>query len=98
RPHAVELRFAVPEGGLYLWCQLPGDVRAADVQQHALRESIVFLPGAPFYVDRGGAHELRLCYTSQPPEMAPRVARTLAASIEACRRRPASTPSLMPIA
>ena len=94
---AKGLRFTVPDGGLYLWCQLPGEVRAADVQESALRDSIVFLPGEPFYVDRGGTHEMRLCYTSQPPERAVQAARTLAESIETCRRRRPAESSLMPI-
>jgi DNA-binding transcriptional MocR family regulator len=65
-----KLRYAIPEGGLYLWCQLPPQVRAKDVQRHAFRDRVVFVPGEAFYVDRGGAHELRVCYSSQPPERA----------------------------
>jgi len=38
-----------------------------------------------FYVDRGGAEELRLCYTAQPAERAPRIAASLARSIGAAR-------------
>jgi len=93
-----QLRFDVPEGGLYLWCQLPADVRAQAVQQHARRESIVFVTGEPFYVDRGGSHELRLCYSGQPPERATRAAQCLARSIARAQRESAAEPALMPIA
>jgi len=78
---AAQLRFGVPDGGLYLWCQLPSTVRAKDVQREVFRDRIVFLPGEPFYVDRGGAHELRVCYTAQPPERATPAARALAKAI-----------------
>jgi 2-aminoadipate transaminase len=76
-----KLRYAIPEGGLYLWCQLPPQVRAKDVQRHAFRDRVVFVPGEAFYVDRGGAHELRVCYSSQPPERAIEAARAIAKGI-----------------
>jgi DNA-binding transcriptional MocR family regulator len=94
---AARLRFTVPDGGLYLWCQLSG-VLASDVQEQALRESIVFLTGQPFYVDRGGTQELRLCYTAQPPDRAVRAAQCLAESIKRAERRPSAESALMPIA
>jgi DNA-binding transcriptional MocR family regulator len=95
---AGQLRFAVPDGGLYLWCQLQGHVRAQAVQQHALRESIVFVTGEPFYVDRGGTRELRLCYTSQPPERAASAAQCLARSIAFAEREASVEPALVPMA
>jgi DNA-binding transcriptional MocR family regulator len=79
---AGALRFDVPEGGLYLWCQLAG-VRARDVQREAFRDRVVFVPGEAFYVDRGGAQELRVCYTAQPAERAAYAARALARSVAA---------------
>jgi DNA-binding transcriptional MocR family regulator len=93
-----QLRFAIPDGGLYLWCRLPDAVRAQAVRQETIRDGIVFVPGDPFYVDRGGAHELRLCYTAQPSERAPQAARSLARSISEVQRRGAEDPVLAPIA
>jgi len=95
---SVQLRFAVPEGGLYLWCRLPVDVRATAVRQETMRDGVVFVPGEPFYVDRGGTHELRLCYTAQPAERAAQAARSLARSISEVQRRGADEPVLLPIA
>jgi DNA-binding transcriptional MocR family regulator len=83
------LRFAVPDGGMYLWCQLESHVRARAVQEHALRESVMIVTGEPFYVDQGGASQLRLCYTSQAPASAGRVAQTLARSLAAAAREAA---------
>src|SRR3954463_3039723 len=84
---AAQLRFAVPDGGMYLWCDLPGSIRARAVQAHALRESVTILPGDPFYAGAGGDHQLRICYTSQPPGRAGQVAQTLARSVSAARDR-----------
>jgi DNA-binding transcriptional MocR family regulator len=80
---ASQLRFSVPDGGMYLWCQLPANVRARTVQDRALRESVMVLTGEPFYVDQGGDHQLRICYTSQPPGRALHAAKILARSLAA---------------
>lgn len=89
------LRFAVPDGGMYLWCQLGPRVRARVVQEHAARESVVIVTGEPFYVDQGGANQLRLCYTSQPPERAARAAQTIARSLAAAARDATEAPAAM---
>jgi DNA-binding transcriptional MocR family regulator len=80
---ASQLRFSVPDGGMYLWCQLPNGVRARSVREHALREAVMVLTGEPFYVDQGGDHQLRICYTAQPPARAVHAAKVLARSIAA---------------
>jgi DNA-binding transcriptional MocR family regulator len=79
---ADAIRFEVPEGGLYLWCQL-ARVRAREVQREAFRDGVVFVPGEAFYVDRGGTHELRVCFTAQPVDRAADAAKTLARSVAA---------------
>ncbi|HEY7291596.1 MAG TPA: PLP-dependent aminotransferase family protein [Vicinamibacterales bacterium] len=92
------VRFAVPEGGLYLWCQLPSSARAREVQREAFKDRVVFVPGDAFYVDRGGAHELRICYTAQPAERAPHAARALARAVAAVERQDAGEPTLLSMA
>jgi DNA-binding transcriptional MocR family regulator len=86
------LRFAVPAGGMYLWCQLPSRVRARAVQERAARDSVMIVTGEPFYVDQGGAHQLRICYTSQPSDRAPRAAQIIARAIVAAERDAADAP------
>jgi DNA-binding transcriptional MocR family regulator len=83
---AAQLRFSVPDGGMYLWCELPPTIRARAVQDHALRDSVMVLTGDPFYVDQGGDHQLRICYTSQPASRAVLVANALARSLAAVAR------------
>ena len=87
------LRFGVPDGGMYLWCELPPAIRARAVQDHALRESVMLLTGDPFYVDQGGDHQLRICYTSQPASRAVQIARTIARSLAAAAREGAIPPA-----
>src|SRR4051812_22204549 len=77
----AQLRFSVPDGGMYLWCELPSTIRARAVQDHALHESVMLLTGDPFYVDQGGDHQLRICYTSQPASRATAIAETITRSL-----------------
>ena len=90
---AAQLQFSVPDGGMYLWCQLPPQIHAASVQERALRESVMVLTGNPFYVDQGGDHQLRICYTSQPASRAVAVAKTLARSLAAAARDGGAAPA-----
>jgi len=90
---AAQLRFGVPDGGMYLWCELPPAIRARAVQDHALRESVMILTGDPFYVGPGGDHQLRICYTAQPASRAVPIARTLARSLAAAARDGAEPPA-----
>jgi DNA-binding transcriptional MocR family regulator len=92
---AAQLRFSVPDGGMYLWCQLPPAVPARAVQAHALRESVMVLTGDPFYVDQGGDRQLRICYTSQPASRAVQIALTLARSLAAAARQGGDPPAGM---
>ena len=92
------IRFRIPDGGLYLWCQLPDNVRAADVQRAAFADGVVFVPGDVFYVDRGGAHEMRVCFTAQPADLAPRAARSLVRALAAAAASPDREPALVSMA
>jgi DNA-binding transcriptional MocR family regulator len=83
---------------LYLWCRLPDAVRAKEVQRETFRDRVVFVPGEAFYVDRGGTHELRVCFTAQPPERASDAARALARSIAAIERRGEAEPAIAALA
>ena len=89
---AAQLRFSVPDGGMYLWCELPLAIRARAVQDRALRESVMVLTGDPFYVDQGGDHQLRICYTSQPAGRAVHIANILARSLAAAARESKDVP------
>jgi DNA-binding transcriptional MocR family regulator len=92
---AAHLRFSVPDGGMYLWCELPPTIRARAVQDRALRESVMVLTGNPFYVDQGGDHHLRICFTSQPASRAAQVATTLARSLAAVAREGREPPAIV---
>jgi DNA-binding transcriptional MocR family regulator len=81
------LRFSVPDGGLFLWCRLAGEVSARDVQERALNDSVFIVTGEPFYADGGGTRELRICFTTKPPDVAAQAARVVAASVISAMRQ-----------
>src|SRR3954471_15306355 len=93
----AQLRFSVPEGGMYLWCELPSTIRARAVQDHALHESVMLLTGDPFYVDQGGDHQLRICYTSQPAGRATAIAETITRSLAAAAGERRTAPAAVRI-
>jgi 2-aminoadipate transaminase len=59
------LRWNRPEGGLYLWCHLDGDLRTRDLLTEAVRQRVAFVPGELFHADGGGQNALRLNYCHQ---------------------------------
>jgi DNA-binding transcriptional MocR family regulator len=92
---ARHLQFDVPDGGMYLWCQLAPGVHARTVQDRALRESVMVLTGEPFYVGQGGDNQLRICYTSQPAANAVRAAQTLGRAIAGAARDARDEPAMV---
>lgn len=48
-----------PRGGIFLWCQLPDGLDAADVARRALADNIVLAPGNVFSVSQSATRFLR---------------------------------------
>jgi DNA-binding transcriptional MocR family regulator len=63
------IRFARPQGGLYLWCRLGAGLSATALHERALANGVTFVPGPAFYPDPAGDSELRLCFTSVLPSV-----------------------------
>jgi DNA-binding transcriptional MocR family regulator len=76
------LRFARPQGGLYLWCRLGGDVNARLVLEKAVARGVAFVPGDAFYPDPAGRSELRLCFSSVLPSAIDDAVKKLASSLQ----------------
>jgi len=75
------LRFTRPQGGLYLWCRLAGNVSSRAVQDRALSAGVAFVAGHAFYPDPAGESELRLCFSSVLPNAIDDAVRRLAESL-----------------
>jgi 2-aminoadipate transaminase len=57
-----------PEGGLFLWVQLPEHVDTTEFLNVALQEKVAFVPGRVFYPDEGGKNAMRLTFATASPE------------------------------
>ena len=92
---AGTLRFAQPQGGLYLWCRLSAGISSRALLERALAAGVAFVAGHAFYPDPAGDSELRVCFSSVLPAAIDDAVRRLAVSLAAggADRRP-----LVPIA
>lgn len=64
----AEVRVNQPQGGINLWCRLPGDMRSRLLLREAAQERVSFVIGEPFHVDGGGQNTMRLSYASAHDE------------------------------
>lgn len=62
------VRWAEPQGGLFLWMQLPEGLDAEALLRCAAAKGVVFVPGAPFYVKEPQRNTVRLSFTSAQGE------------------------------
>lgn len=78
-------RWTRPEGGLFVWVQLPAGLAAEGVLEDALRDKVAFVPGAPFYANEVRHDFLRLNFSNRTPEVIDdgiaRIGRALAARL-----------------
>jgi 2-aminoadipate transaminase len=52
-----------PEGGMFLWAELPEGVTALELFNLAVKDRVVFVPGDPFYVNKTGTRTMRLNFS-----------------------------------
>jgi 2-aminoadipate transaminase len=57
------VRYTRPEGGMFLWAELPGNLSSLELFEMAVEEKVVFVPGDPFYVARRGTNTMRLNFS-----------------------------------
>lgn len=63
-------KFEAPEGGLFVWVNLPEGMDANEVYQRAVKDKLVaFVPGTPFYTKPGICdNTFRLNFSAEPEE------------------------------
>ncbi|HET7725241.1 MAG TPA: PLP-dependent aminotransferase family protein [Propionibacteriaceae bacterium] len=57
-----------PEGGMFVWVRLGGDVDSATVLPHAVDRGVAFVPGWPFYANNPDRTTMRLSFVTNSPE------------------------------
>jgi 2-aminoadipate transaminase len=57
-----------PQGGMFIWVQLPKGVDSMKLLDKAIAANVAFVPGAPFFANDPQANTLRLSFVTVPPE------------------------------
>ena len=52
-----------PDGGYFLWVDLPGGVRGDELQAQAAEAEVAFVKGSDFYFSGGGEESIRLAFS-----------------------------------
>jgi len=65
--HIPDATFVKPEGGYFLWVDLPEGSDVAALAARAEERGVVFLKGTDFLIE-GGDSSLRIAYSAVPPE------------------------------
>ncbi|MBA3368136.1 MAG: PLP-dependent aminotransferase family protein [Geodermatophilaceae bacterium] len=71
-----------PDGGFYVWLQLPKGLDAKVMQPRAIAARVAYVPGVGFYADGSGQRFLRLSYCYPVPDRIREGVRRLATVIE----------------
>ena len=86
RHFPADARWTRPEGGLFVWVQLPGGLAAEGVLDDALRDHVAFVPGAPFFATDVRHDFLRLNFSNRTPDViedgVARIGRAIAKRLE----------------
>ena len=63
------VKYTRPDGGLFLWCELPDDIELTEFVQKALSEKVAVVPGTAFNCDtEAPSKAFRLNYSTPSDE------------------------------
>ncbi|EPX60272.1 Aspartate aminotransferase (AspB-4) [Cystobacter fuscus DSM 2262] len=74
-------RWTQPDGGMFVWAELPRGMSAEALFPLALEKRVAFVPGAPFYAAEPRHEFMRLNFSNRPPELLEEGMRRLGAVI-----------------
>ena len=57
-----------PEGGMFIWVNLPEGIDATALLAQAIEEKVAFVPGAPFFAGQAQHNTMRLSFVTVPEE------------------------------
>jgi 2-aminoadipate transaminase len=65
----AEAAWTSPEGGLFLWVELPPVVSGEELLKESLAEKVAFVPGTSFFAGQPQNNFIRLNFSNRPPDM-----------------------------
>ncbi|MEV8514966.1 PLP-dependent aminotransferase family protein [Dactylosporangium sp. NPDC051484] len=86
RKHIPDATFVEPDGGYFLWVELPEDVDTTELEKVAARDfGVAVVKGSDFLLE-GGRNSVRLAFSAVLTDQVDEGVQRLAAAIEAVRR------------
>ncbi|MDF2594756.1 MAG: transcriptional regulator with domain and aminotransferase domain [Clostridia bacterium] len=77
-----DLKWQIPEGGLYFWCQLPEQIEPERLIVKAQEKKVICVPGHIFYPGYAKSHFIRLSFSSPPRELITKGIKLLAEAVQ----------------
>ncbi|OPJ58366.1 PLP-dependent aminotransferase family protein [Clostridium chromiireducens] len=68
REFPKEVKFKKPQGGLFMWIELPNKINARDVLEKCLERNVAFVPGGSFFPNGGHENTFRINFSNMPNE------------------------------
>lgn len=66
REFPKEARFTRPQGGLFLWVELPEGINARELLTACLERDVAFVPGGAFFPNGGSENTMRINFSNMP--------------------------------
>lgn len=63
-----EIKFTRPQGGLFMWIELPKEMNARELLEKCLEKNVAFVPGGSFFPNGGNENTFRINYSNMPEE------------------------------
>jgi len=76
------ITYTRPEGGMFLWGRLPGQMGSMALFEEAVKAKVVFVPGDPFYTTQTDTSTFRLNFSCADPETIERGVRRMAQALD----------------
>lgn len=70
-----------PEGGMFIWVEVPGDINTMDLFNNCVKHDVAFVPGEPFYPDEVIPGTFRLNFSNMKSDQIHEGIRRMAAAI-----------------
>ena len=78
----AEIKWTRPEGGLFLWVELPERLSAEQLFEDAVAERVAFVPGTSFFACEKRLNFMRLNFSNQKPEKIEEGIRRIASTLK----------------
>lgn len=62
------IKFSHPQGGLFIWVELPENISAREILEKCLERKIAFVPGGSFFPVKHKENTFRINYSNMPQE------------------------------